>query len=83
MDDILEKAGDEQRIIQFIPKFIVSHVFSDISTKNIRTSLNIDSNPRELVVVVMNKFDGTIMDLSGDDLWNVFWDCVRCEYRFL
>lgn len=83
MRHICDEAADEPRVLNFIPEFVTDDVFSDISTEGIRTSLNIDSNPREFVVVVMAKLDGTIMGLTGDDLWNVFWDCLRCKYHSL
>lgn len=83
MRHIHEKAANDPKIINFTPEFVTDAVFSDISTKDIRTSLGIDSNPREFVVVVMAKLDGTIMGLTGDDLWNVFWDCFHCKYHSL
>jgi hypothetical protein len=83
MRHIREKAANEPEVLNFIPKFVTDVIFSDISTKVIRDSLQIGSNTRELVVVVMAKLDGTIMGLTGDDLWNVFWDCLRCKYHSL
>jgi hypothetical protein len=83
MDEIRQSAANEPKVHKFIPEFVADDVFPDISTADIRKSLKIDSNPREFVVVVMAKLDGTIMDLSGDDLWNVFWDCFRCKYHSL
>ena len=83
MRHIREKAANEPKVLNFIPEFVTDAVFSDISTENIRKSLGIASNPREFVVVVMVKLDGTIMSLTGDDLWNVFWDCFRCKYQSL
>jgi hypothetical protein len=83
MRHIRKKAANDPKVLNFIPAFVTDVVFSHISTENIRKSLGIDSNPREFVVVVMAKLDGTIMGLTGDDLWNVFWDCFRCKYHSL
>jgi Fungal protein kinase len=83
MRHIREKAVNEPKVLDFIPDFVTDAVFSDISTENIRKSLGVHSNPRQFVVVVMVKLEGTIMDLTGDDLWKVFWDCFRCKYHSL
>ena len=83
MRHIRRTAAKDPEVLNFIPEFVTDAVFSDISTEDIRKSLGIGSNPREFVVVVMAKLDGTIMGLDGDDLWNVFWDCFRCKYHSL
>ncbi|KAG8842572.1 hypothetical protein FRC20_004338 [Serendipita sp. 405] len=81
MNQILEKANNRPEIINYIPRFIACEVFSGISTKDIRTSLGVDSHTREFVVVVMEKLDGKISDLEGDEFWDVIWDCFDCHYH--
>ena len=34
--------------------------------------------PREFVVIVL--LDGMIRQLQGEEYWQVFWDCLRCEF---
>ncbi|KAG8795332.1 hypothetical protein FRC17_008149, partial [Serendipita sp. 399] len=77
---IHRKASSDGKIINSLPELITDDIYPDISTKDIRMSVGLESHPRELVVIVLTKLDGTIKGLTGDDLWNVFWDCFRCHY---
>ena len=63
----------------YLPE-VVAGVETGISTKTIRDDLKIRSHPRELVVIVFVMLDGTIKQLEGEEYWQVFWDCLRCEF---
>ena len=59
---------------------MVAGVETEISTKMTRDNLGITSYPHELVVIVFVRLDGTINQLEGEEYWQVFWDCLRCEF---
>jgi hypothetical protein len=66
-------------LLSYLPE-VVAGVETKISTKTIRDDLGITSHPRELVVIVFVMLDGTIRELKGEEYWQVFWDCLRCEF---
>jgi len=63
----------------YLPE-VVAGVETEISTRTIRDDLKIRSHPRELVIIVFVMLDGTINQLQGEEYWQVFWDCLRCEF---
>ncbi len=75
---IVKKAEGRKEILDYLPTMIASEVFKTISTEGIRKAVNISSAPRELVVSVSLRLDGSIDELEPDELWNVWWDCFEC-----
>jgi hypothetical protein len=73
--EVLDESDD---LLSYLPE-VVAGVETNISTKMIRDDLGITSHPRELVVIVFVMLDGTIRQLKGEEYWQVFWDCLRCE----
>ena len=78
--DSAEEVFDESDdLLSYLPE-VVAGTETKISTRTIRDDLKITSNPRELVVIVFVMLDGTIEQLQGAEYWQVFWDCLRCEF---
>ena len=69
--------GDD--LLSYLP-VVVAAVETKISTRTIREELGITSDPRELMATVFEMLDGTIRQLKGEEYWQVFWDCLRCEF---
>ena len=74
--EVLDETDD---LHSYLPE-VVAGVETQISTKTIREDLGITSHSRELVVIVFVMLDGTIKELKGEEYWQVFWDCLRCEF---
>ena len=69
---------ESDSLLSYLPK-AVAGVETGISTKIIRKSLGLETQPRQLVVIVFVKLDGIICRLNGEEYWQVFWDCFRCK----
>ncbi len=79
VDPGTEVFDESDELLSYLPE-VVAGVETSISTKTIRDDLGITSHPRELVVIVFVMLDGTIRQLKGEEYWQVFWDCLRCEF---
>jgi len=77
---LVQDDGDD--LLSYLPE-VVAGAETDISTKTIREDLGLESHPRHLVVIVSVKLDGVIRHLGGEEYWQVFWDCMRCESAVL
>ena len=73
--EVFDESDD---LLSYLP--VVAGVETKPSTRTIRDDLKITSHPRELVVIVFVMLDGMIRQLQGEEYWQVFWDCLRCEF---
>ena len=74
-----EVFDESDNLLSYLPE-VVAGVETNISTKMIRDDLGVTSHPRQLVVIVFMRLDGTIRQLEGEEYWQVVWDCLRCEF---